>query len=120
MLRSCSQNRLEWFNILSNEPSMLLSFSHIAAEGANNALLLPTEAFQSQETCANSTLKTSLEEQPEKASSQCCSMKEKDEKSELEGIEKELEKAALAPTNTFPSKYHEMPFLHDFCDREQH
>ena len=41
-------------------------------------------------------------------------MKEKDEKSELEGIEKELKKAALAPRNTFPSKYHEMPFLHDF------
>ena len=41
-------------------------------------------------------------------------MKEKDETSELEGIEKELEKAALAPRNTFPSKYHEMPFLHDF------
>ena len=41
-------------------------------------------------------------------------MKEKDEKSELEGIEKEFEKAALAPRNTFPSKYNEMHVLHDF------
>ena len=44
-------------------------------------------------------------------------MKEKDETSELEGIEKEFKKAALASRNTFPSKYHEMPFLHDFMTK---
>ena len=31
-------------------------------------------------------------------------MKEKDEKPELEGIEKELKKAALAPRNAFARK----------------
>ena len=74
----------------------------------------PRKHFRAKTHAQNSNLKTSLKEQPEKASSQCCSMKEKEEKSELEGIEKELEKAALAPTNTFPSKNHEMPSLHDF------
>ena len=77
-------------------------------------LPLPTEAFQCQETGANSTLKTSLNEQPENASSECCSIQEKDEKPELKGSEQKLEKAALAPRNTFASKYHEMPFVQEF------
>ena len=41
-------------------------------------------------------------------------MKEKVEKPELKGMEQELQTTALAPRNTFTSKYHDRPFLHDF------
>ena len=41
-------------------------------------------------------------------------MKEKDEKSELKGIDKEFKTAALASGSTFSSKYHDRHFLHDF------
>ena len=67
----------------------------------------PRKHFRAKTHAQNSNLKTSLKKQPEKASSQCCSMKEKDEKSELRRIWKELEKAALAPRSalTRSAKY---------------
>ena len=66
---------------------------------AENALPLHTKASQSKEACANSNLKTRLKKQPETAISQCCSLTEKDEKSELKCIWKEFKKAAPAPRN---------------------
>ena len=59
----------------------------------------PRNHFRAKKPTQTSKLKTFLKKQPEKAISQCCSMKEKDEKSELRRIWKELEKAALAPRN---------------------
>ena len=41
-------------------------------------------------------------------------MKEKVEKSKLKGMEEELKKTALAPRNTFTSKYRKRRFCHDF------
>ena len=42
-------------------------------------------------------------------------MSQKDEKKpELNGIEKEFKKAALAPRSTFTSKYRKRRFCHDF------
>ena len=41
-------------------------------------------------------------------------MKEKVEKSKLKGMEEELRNTALAPRNTFTSKYCDRCFCHDF------
>ena len=41
-------------------------------------------------------------------------MKEKVEKSKLKGMEEELQNTALAPRNTFTSKYCDRCFCHDF------
>ena len=57
--------------------------------------------FRAKTHAQNSNLKTSLEKQPENAISHCCSRKEKDEKSERNGMGmwKEIKKVALAPRN---------------------
>ena len=60
----------------------------------------PRNPFRAKKHAQNSNLKTNLKKQHEHAISRCCSMKEKDAKSEPRGMEKELEKNALAPRNT--------------------
>ena len=64
----------------------------------------PRKQFRANEHTENSNLKTSLNMQPENAISQCCSVKESDQKSHRKGLEFELEKAALSPWNAFPRK----------------
>ena len=46
----------------------------------------PRKQFRANEDTENSNLKTSLKKQPEKASSQRCSIKEKQKTTELKGI----------------------------------
>ena len=55
--------------------------------------------FRAKKHAQNSNLKTRLKKQPGKAIFQCCSLTEKDEKSELKCIWKEFKKAAPAPRN---------------------
>ena len=61
--------------------------------------LYPRKHFRAKTQAQNCNLKTSLKKQPEKAISQCCSLTEKDEKTELNCIWEELKKAALSPRN---------------------
>ena len=57
----------------------------------------PRKQLRAKRQTQNSNLKTSLEKQPEKAMFQCCSMTEKDEKTELKGIEKDIKKSRTGP-----------------------
>ena len=76
----------------------------------------PRKQFRANEDTENSNLKTSLNMQPENAISQCCSVKESDQKSHRKGLEFELEKAALPPWSAFPRKC----LFKDKANQEKH
>ena len=82
----------------------------MARNGARNALPLPTEALQSQDTCAKQQFENKLERTTWKSQFPVLFYERKGRKIRAKRYGTRAQKNALAPRNTFTNKYREKRF----------